>query len=80
MPRYPSAMAGAKWADAESAFPAPDWTLGRNGRPAEYCRRDLVDGTRYLVRGIQLATGETVRRRTAQTYDQLALQEAQIAR
>ena len=28
--------------------------MGKGGRPAEYCRRDIVDAIRYLVKeGIQ---------------------------
>jgi transposase len=47
-------MSGTEWAVTEPALPAPAWTLGKGGRPAEYCRRDLVDGIRYLVKeGIQ---------------------------
>ena len=47
-------MSGAEWAVTEPALPAPPWTLGKGGRPAQYCRRDLVDGIRYLVKeGIQ---------------------------
>ena len=54
MPCYPSDMSGAEWALTEPALPAPAWTLGRGGRPAEYCRRDIIDGIRYLVKeGIQ---------------------------
>ena len=54
MPRYPSDMTDAEWAVTEPALPAPAWTLGKGGRPAEYCRRALVDGIRYLVKeGIQ---------------------------
>ena len=47
-------MSGTEWAVTEPALPAPAWTLGKGGRPAEYCRRDIVDGIRYLVKeGIQ---------------------------
>jgi Putative transposase of IS4/5 family (DUF4096) len=54
MPRYPSDMTDAEWAVTEPALPAPAWALGKGGRPAGYCRRDLVDGIRYLVKeGIQ---------------------------
>jgi transposase len=52
--RYPSDMTGAEWAVTEPALPPPAWTQGKGGRPAEYCRRDIVDGIRYLVKeGIQ---------------------------
>jgi transposase len=43
-------MTGAEWAVTEPALPAPAWRLGKGGRPAEYCRRDIVDGIRYLVK------------------------------
>ena len=47
-------MSDAEWAVTEPALPAPAWTLGKGGRPAGYCRRDVVDGIRYLVKeGIQ---------------------------
>jgi transposase len=47
-------MSGAEWAVTEPALPAPAWTLGKGGRPVEHCRRDIVDGIRYLVKeGIQ---------------------------
>ena len=47
-------MSDAEWAVVEPALPAPAWTLGKGGRPAEYCRRDIADGIRYLVKeGIQ---------------------------
>jgi transposase len=49
-PRYPWDMSDVEWAVTEPALPAPAWTLGKGGRPAEYCRRDIVDGIRYLVR------------------------------
>ena len=53
-PRYPSDMSDAEWAVTEPALPAPAWTLGKGGRPAEYRRRNIVDGIRYLVKeGIQ---------------------------
>jgi transposase len=47
-------MSDTEWAVIEPALPAPAWRLGRGGRPAEHCRRDVVDGIRYLVKeGIQ---------------------------
>ncbi|MGH3224043.1 MAG: transposase [Streptosporangiaceae bacterium] len=47
-------MSDAEWAVTEPALPAPAWTLGKGGRPGGYCRRDVVDGIRYLVKeGIQ---------------------------
>jgi transposase len=53
-PRYPSDMSQAEWAVIEPALPAPAWTQGRGGHPAGYCRRDIVDAIRYLVKeGIQ---------------------------
>ena len=47
-------MSDTEWAVIEPTLPAPAWRLGRAGRPAEHCRRDVVDGIRYLVKeGIQ---------------------------
>src|SRR5438270_10746311 len=47
-------MGDAEWAVTEPTLPAPAWTLGKGGRPAQYCRRDIVDAIRYLVKeGIQ---------------------------
>jgi transposase len=52
--RYPSDMSDAEWAVTEPALPGPAWKQGRGGRPAEHCRRDIVDAIRYLVKeGIQ---------------------------
>jgi transposase len=52
--RQAGSTSDTEWAVTEPALPAPAWTLGKGGRPAEYCRRDLVDGIRYLVKeGIQ---------------------------
>jgi len=31
-------------------MPAPLWRQGRGGRPAQHCRRDVVDAIRYLVK------------------------------
>jgi transposase len=54
MPRYPSDMSDAEWQVIEPALPAPGWKAGKGGRPAEHCRRDIVDAIRYLVKeGIQ---------------------------
>jgi transposase len=53
-PRYPSDMGDAEWAVTEPALPAPAWKQGKGGRPAQRCRRDIVDAIRYLVKeGIQ---------------------------
>jgi transposase len=53
-PRYPSDMSDAEWAVFEPTLPTPAWLAGRGGRPGEHCRRDIVDGIRYLVKeGIQ---------------------------
>jgi len=49
VPRYPSDMGDAEWAVIEPALPASAWKQGKGGRPPEYCRRDIVDGIRYLV-------------------------------
>jgi transposase len=47
-------MSDAEWAVTEPRLPPPGWMLGRGGRPAGHCRRDIVDAIRYLVReGIQ---------------------------
>ena len=47
-------MSDAEWAVTEPALPAPAWQRGQGGRPAERCRRDIVDAIRYLVKeGIQ---------------------------
>jgi transposase len=48
--RYPSDMTDAEWAVIEPVLPAPAWLAGRGGRPARHCRRDVVDGIRYLVK------------------------------
>lgn len=50
VPRYPSDMSDAEWAVIEPVLPAPAWLAGRGGRPAGHCRRDVVDGIRYLVK------------------------------
>ena len=47
-------MSDAEWQVIEPALPPPAWKAGKGGRPAGYCRRDIVDAIRYLVReGIQ---------------------------
>jgi transposase len=47
-------MSDAEWQVIESALPAPAWKAGKGGRPAEHCRRDVIDAIRYLVKeGIQ---------------------------
>jgi transposase len=47
-------MSDAEWAVIEPALPVPAWQQGRGGRPARWCRRDVVDAIRYLVKeGIQ---------------------------
>jgi transposase len=43
-------MSDAEWAVTEPALPVPAWKQGRGEHPAEHCRRDLVDGIRYLVK------------------------------
>ncbi len=54
MPRYPSDMSDDEWVVIEPALPAPAWRLGKGGRPGGYCRRDIVDAIRYLVKeGVQ---------------------------
>jgi transposase len=47
--RYPSDMSEAEWAVIEPLLPVPGWTLGKGGSPGRYCRRDIVDGIRYLT-------------------------------
>jgi transposase len=47
--RYPSDMTDAEWAVIEPLLPAPGWTAGQGGSPGSWCRRDIVDGIRYLV-------------------------------
>jgi transposase len=47
-------MSDAGWQVIEPALPRPAWKAGTGGRPAERCRRDIVDAIRYLVKeGIQ---------------------------
>ena len=47
-------MSDAEWRVIEPALPPPAWKSGKGGRPAEHCRRDIVDAIRYLVKeGIQ---------------------------
>ena len=47
-------MSDAEWAVTEPTLPVPAWKQGKGGRPAEWCRRDIVDAIRYLVKeGIQ---------------------------
>ena len=58
MPCYPPDMSGAGWALTEPALPPPAWTPGRVGRPAEYGRRDITGGIRYLVKEKSGATGD----------------------
>jgi transposase len=43
-------MSDGEWAVIEPTLPEPAWKRGRGGRPAEYCRRDIVDAIRYLVK------------------------------
>ena len=47
-------MSDAEWAVTEPALPVPGWKQGKGGRPAQWCRRDIADAIRYLVKeGIQ---------------------------
>lgn len=46
---YPSDMTDAEWAVIEPLLPAPGWMAGQGGCPGSYCRRDIVDGIRYLA-------------------------------
>jgi transposase len=43
-------MDDSEWAVIEAALPGPGWARGRGGRPALWCRRDITDAIRYLVR------------------------------
>ena len=43
-------MSDAEWAVIEPTLPEPGWQQGKGGRPAVYCRRDIVDAIRYLVK------------------------------
>ena len=47
--RYPSDMTDTEWAVIEPLLPAPGWTAGQGGSPGSHCRRNIVDGIRYLV-------------------------------
>ncbi len=47
--RYPSDMTDAEWTVIEPLLPAPGWMAGRGGSPGSYCRRDIVNGIRYLT-------------------------------
>jgi transposase len=42
-------MSDAEWQVIEPALPAPAWQAGQGGRPAGWCRRDIIDAIRYLV-------------------------------
>jgi transposase len=42
-------MSDAEWQVIEPELPPPAWKAGRGGRPAQWCRRDIVDAIRYLV-------------------------------
>jgi putative transposase len=44
-------MSDAEWAVIEPTLPEPGWQRGRGRRPAQRCRRDIIDGIRYLVKG-----------------------------
>jgi len=47
-------MSDAEWQVIEPTLPPPAWKGGKGGRPAQHCRRDIVDAIRYLVKeGIQ---------------------------
>ena len=73
VPRYPSDMSDAEWAVTEPTLPEPAWKQGRGGRPAEHCRRDIVDAIRYLVKeGIQWRAMPAGFPPWSTTYDYLA--------
>jgi transposase len=42
-------MTDAEWAVIEPLLPAPGSTTRQGGCPGSYCRRDIIDGIRYLV-------------------------------
>jgi transposase len=66
-------MSDAEWAVTEPALPGPAWKQGRGGRPAEHCRRDIVDAIRYLVKeGIQWRAMPADLPRWSTVYDCLA--------
>jgi len=70
-------------APAVRGVAAPPGTAGRRAgataHRARHVRRDRYGGIRRAGRELR-ASGETVRRRTTETHDQLTPQEAQIAR
>jgi transposase len=43
-------MNDQEWRVIEPALPAPAWKAGKGGRPVRWCRRDIIDAIRYLVR------------------------------
>lgn len=45
---YPSDMTDEQWAVIDPLLPDPA-SLGGEGRPEEWCRRDIVDAIFYLV-------------------------------
>ena len=50
----PSGMSDAEWQVIEPTLPPPAGKAWKGGPPAGYCRRDIVDAIRYLVKeGIQ---------------------------
>jgi len=66
-------MSDAEWAVTEPTLPEPAWKQGRGGRPAEHCRRDIVDAIRYLVKeGIQWRAMPAGFPPWSTTYDYLA--------
>jgi transposase len=66
-------MSDAEWQVIEPALPAPAWKSGKGGRPAEHCRRDIVDAIRYLVKeGIQWRAMPADFPPWSTTYDYLA--------
>jgi transposase len=46
--RYPSDMSDAQWSVIDPLLPDPG-SLGGEGRPEEWCRRDIVDAIFYVV-------------------------------
>ncbi|MGW3951045.1 IS5 family transposase [Streptomyces sp. NPDC004752] len=49
LPRYPSDMTDAGWAEVCAAMPVPAWLEGRGGRPEEHCHREMINAVRHLV-------------------------------
>jgi transposase len=63
-------MSDAEFAVTEPVPPEPAWRQGKGGRPAEHCRRDIVDAVRYLIKeGIQWRAMPTDFPHSSTVYD-----------